>query len=164
MSELVWSRIRGSTMDERPKVRQVTSFPAYAEIDPAGTSAPLKGSRLPRLCGNRPIHCQRHLAANMASPHMRGSTWHAVAPVVDLLGFPAHAGIDRSDSPRPWLSAWLPRTCGDRPNWRSSAFRNASASPHMRGLTRQFDHDRDGQQDFSAHAGIDRATNDSLCP
>ena len=75
------------------------------------------------------------MARESAPPHTRGSTLPAGIMEHQVLGSPAHAGIDlfpiRSRSSR----AWLPRTRGDRPLLDNGFHFFREAPPHTRGST-----------------------------
>ncbi len=90
-----------------------------------------------------------------ASPRTRGSTRPYSRAPWPALGFPAHAGIDRSDPSASGDRNGLPRARGDRPYDLGGASAVRQASPRTRGSThpRRPRHQR--LQGFPAHAGID---------
>ena len=93
--------------------------------------------------------------AGEASPHTRGWTLRAAGLRVDLMGFPAHAGMDpTSPSGRP-ARAGLPRTRGDGPVIVSLAVWLMTASPHTRGWTLGVAGRQHEPSGFPAHAGMD---------
>ena len=113
----------------------------------------------------------------MASPHTRGWTPGAVFGRRPLRGFPAHAGMDRSElhlvrlsrgfpahagmdrvlavGDRPLLG--LPRTRGDGPSRVIVVGDYGMASPHTRGWTLNQLRGGLAAPGFPAHAGMDRA-------
>ena len=133
----------------------VTGFPAHAGMDLDLIIWPLTLLGLPRTCGDGPEDAWRLIDQDAASPHMRGWTQVAVSPVVLVLGFPAHAGMDPARARRSSYRSGLPRTCGDGPLHASSPVRPRPASPHMRGWTHVVNFRRPVHVGFPAHAGMD---------
>ena len=71
-----------------------------------------------------------------ASPHTRGWTVDGSGVSNTHAGFPAHAGMDPTQSARPPAPGRLPRTRGDGPVRTAYAAGRWEASPHTRGWTR----------------------------
>ena len=95
--------------------------------------------------------------AGRASPHTRGWTHSSDAADHDVEGFPAHAGMDPSHSPRRRRTSRLPRTRGDGPGARTRLRLPVGASPHTRGWTPIGLAVVEGRRGFPAHAGMDPA-------
>ena len=84
-------------------------------------------------------------------------------------GFPAHAGMDPSRSPRSRSPRGLPRTRGDGPRSAPRSTAGTAASPHTRGWTQVAVAPGRVHHGFPAHAGMDpgarrRATTPSGLP
>ena len=146
---------RGWTPPRAALDGRVDGFPAHAGMDPARGSAPCAGARLPRTRGDGPPEGNGALSAGEASPHTRGWTLlrhHGDAAVV---GFPAHAGMDRRPGRPASRAAWLPRTRGDGPEKGWTDAGAGPASPHTRGWTRGVAIRIGVAIGFPAHAGMD---------
>ena len=85
-----WTRPAGSTI--APK----RGFPAHAGMDPSRSSASRRHSRLPRTRGDGPSTRVANPRCGAASPHTRGWTRRSEGRDDRVVGFPAHAGMDRS--------------------------------------------------------------------
>ena len=114
---------------------RVTGFPAHAGMDPGRRPRRLNVRGLPRTRGDGPNRLQVTGMVAAASPHTRG--WTRIRPPTTCCcrGFPAHAGMDPSNSARSSASAGLPRTRGDGPASLTHVGIAPSASPHTRGWT-----------------------------
>ena len=130
-------------------------FPAHAGMDPSRAAGGRCGIRLPRTRGDGPRARRIRAPAPRASPHTRGWTSRCGVAAAPPSGFPAHAGMDPSASPRPSWARGLPRTRGDGPSHRASHRASDLASPHTRGWTRHRLPPRPRVSGFPAHAGMD---------
>ena len=110
---------------------------------------------LPRTRGDGPGTDSGHGQLARASPHTRG--WTAAVPllVLQVVGFPAHAGMDPAASASTALRRRLPRTRGDGPRSPCSCAHAHEASPHTRGWTLSNLLLAQLLQGFPAHAGMD---------
>ena len=108
-----------------------------------------------RTRGDGPVSCALRWLPRMASRHTRGWTPQSSGCPPRRRGFPAHAGMDLSNSsprgPRPRL----PRTRGDGPGIPPRISTQVWASPHTRGWTRVAGADGGFEHGFPAHAGMD---------
>ena len=90
---------------------------------------------LPRRSGDGPALYLSLDFSVTASPHTRGWTGSGRPVAERVHGFPAHAGMDPSNTTGHNPSPGLPRTRGDGP-WPSRALSAGDvASPHTRGCT-----------------------------
>ena len=92
-----------------------SGFPAHAGMDPMAQCGRIPSLGLPRTRGDGPDDVRRFRVAVAASPHTRGWTPSSGRSFFRTGGFPAHAGMDLSLTPRMGLRWWLPRTRGDGP-------------------------------------------------
>ena len=128
---------RGSTPRPGWRTRPAPGSPAHAGIDLSDAGRRQSRTGLPRTRGDRPLDTIAGIGGDAAPPHTRGSTSGERETPVDLVGSPAHAGIDplltmaRSPLPR------LPRTRGDRPTQPEVKTAWHEAPPHTRGSTFQ---------------------------
>ena len=130
-------------------------FPAHAGMDPrpwAGSTSP---GRFPRTRGDGPPPPRPIGHGFQVSPHTRGWTPAPRLDVAEDVGFPAHAGMDRSFGPTSHASARFPRTRGDGPAPYPPGAAAPSVSPHTRGWTRGAEAAPAGHLGFPAHAGMD---------
>jgi hypothetical protein len=118
----LWVRDTEAPPPTRGSTRMITYWsrwhwgsPAYAGIDPGGTTSVRLGRRLPRLRGDRPGDAGPSTTVPRAPPPTRGSTRDRDGWRQRHGGSPAYAGID----PRRWSPIpprrRLPRLRGDRP-------------------------------------------------
>ena len=146
---------RGWTPFSRPSLERSRGFPAHAGMDPARRRRGRRSCRLPRTRGDGPRTASSIASRRSASPHTRGWTAGDQRRAAEIVGFPAHAGMDPARD-RPFRGRRrLPRTRGDGPRRGSPSRPPPMASPHTRGWTRLLTtHPRilDG---FPAHAGMD---------
>ena len=106
-------------------------------MDPAPRpmlSDPATG-RLPRACGDGPSVLPLWRPARGGFPRMRGWTLPPAERRPGDHGFPAHAGMDPSGTPRRRRRGRLPHACGDGPSTSSFNRTPMMASPRMRGWT-----------------------------
>ncbi len=87
---------RGWTHVDQPGGSGVGGFPAHAGMDRDALPANPARHRLPRTRGDGPEPVALWAALAAASPHTRGWTQDDVRPELGAVGFPAHAGMDRS--------------------------------------------------------------------
>ena len=124
-------------------------------MDPPCTAWPSPAGRLPRTRGDGPgWGCQCRLERS-ASPHTRGWTRGDPGQHAAVVGFPAHAGMDRRVRIDIVASQRLPRTRGDGPRPDRRASSSAAASPHTRGWTHPRGLGALVGRGFPAHAGMD---------
>ena len=90
-----------------------------------------------------------------ASPHTRGWTVVPGDTGQEVLGFPAHAGMDPAPGGSSRGRRRLPRTRGDGPRSTERDSSPAMASPHTRGWTRGWRCAGVRDVGFPAHAGMD---------
>ncbi len=104
-------------------------------MDPGSRAG--RGSRrgLPRSRGDGPGSSVAPLIIVAAPPLTRGWTHVGLAVVADLVGSPAHAGMDPRDRQRPNQAEWLPRSRGDGPRQGRARLRASRAPPLTRGWT-----------------------------
>ena len=146
---------RGWTVEDARLAVRALGFPAHAGMDPHAQCYHENVKRLPRTRGDGPTCGLSLRCSRAASPHTRGWTQIGQVGVRRALGFPAHAGMDRTRRPSRRSHRRLPRTRGDGPRYSRYAHCPAPASPHTRGwtLTSSVDHGLHGG--FPAHAGMD---------
>ena len=126
---------RGSTPLDTLAPWCYTVYPACAGID---LREPVKagcGHSLPRMRGDRPLKVAVSSMSYSFTPHARGSTLVACELIIQLLVYPACAGIDRERTNLDNLGRSLPRMRGDRPLSRSSSQITVMFTPHARGST-----------------------------
>ena len=116
----VWAppHTRGSTLFGNTQIEQDLGSPAHAGIDRVLLPILALPGGLPRTRGDRPVILIPAILANMAPPHTRGSTFRRLYHETLRLGSPAHAGIDLYPVAPSTPFLRLPRTRGDRPQWR----------------------------------------------
>ena len=168
-------RLRGWTLWCWGDSLEEVGFPAPAAMDPPCSRRRSRPGRLPRACGDGPAIRPGCRLTQMASPRLRGWTFHRPGRHPRRRGFPAPAGMDRCRRrPKPWpprlpracgdgpeagpvkgRKPALPRACGDGPPRRSSCARKSWASPRLRGWTRRPATARRGGAGFPAPAGMD---------
>ena len=132
-----------------------SGFPAHAGMDPARRQREIDRGRLPRTRGDGPDNCAYRDSSSRASPHTRGWTLDRLSELRPLLGFPAHAGMDRRRARERRRDHRFPRTRGDGPSPRRGAGAQAAASPHTRGWTVAPHRREQIAGGFPAHAGMD---------
>ena len=108
-------RSRGSTRRHRLHRPGHRGFPALAGIDPFWAMVNCSPTRFPRARGDRPQTAIISIQSSTVSPRSRGSTFRRIAPARVMTGFPALAGIDLEEHPRPVGEGRFPRARGDRP-------------------------------------------------
>ena len=146
---------RGWTRSSSSRATAQPGFPAHAGMDRRTPSGPARRWRLPRTRGDGPWSGVGSPCLYRASPHTRGWTRWQLRVVAEEVGFPAHAGMDRSRTRSAACTMRLPRTRGDGPDHVKPSSSRIGASPHTRGWTR-----RDlllgvRPRGFPAHAGMD---------
>ena len=146
---------RGWTLPRRDLTRRVAGFPAHAGMDPGINHSPATSARLPRTRGDGPRAGSESRSSYSASPHTRGWTAAQRQVVDQILGFPAHAGMDLARGRSGVRAPRLPRTRGDGPDSRSLRAGRPAASPHTRGWTERSHGAPLGGEGFPAHAGMD---------
>ena len=146
---------RGWTAPPQPGQLLDAGFPAHAGMDLGLRIRQEHALGLPRTRGDGPAQNPAAATRPRASPHTRGWTLHRAAHGGDAGGFPAHAGMDRSRSPRRRRRRRLPRTRGDGPHYPGPPPPEAVASPHTRGWTRRRRLVEEPLPGFPAHAGMD---------
>ena len=110
-------------------------FPAHAGMDPATGARRPNRRWFPRPRGDGPSSSTHRSACHGVSPPTRGWTVDALPLLRPLLGFPAHAGMDRSGK-RSWRwPMWFPRPRGDGPLGRGRSVSASRVSPPTRGWT-----------------------------
>ena len=146
---------RGWTRDQRMVAARRAGFPAHAGMDLRGTRWNSSPAWVPRTRGDGPAIAAVRRPDRSGSPHTRGWTCVRLWTARPLLGFPAHAGMDRRCGSAAASRPRVPRTRGDGPNASSSEHTADRGSPHTRGWTRHPGHGRDLAHGFPAHAGMD---------
>ncbi len=126
---------RGSTCSSSGRVYSEAGYPACAGIDLGTPYSASNHSWLPRMRGDRPVMKAADGGQWQATPHARGSTQMATQRGTGLQGYPACAGIDRTEQDRKRVESWLPRMRGDRPHAYTSCSLFIVATPHARGST-----------------------------
>ena len=94
----------------------------------------MRCKRLPRTRGDRPYISNSTTKRQKATPHTRGSTLAGRNAILNIKGYPAHAGIDRIS-----LAVYVEQL----------------ATPHTRGSTHMFAFWNTPPLGYPAHAGID---------
>ena len=135
--------------------RLLSGFPAHAGMDliPMPRAAPTWW--FPRPRGDGPLAYCAALGCQPVSPPTRGWTPDHARGRRDLLGFPAHAGMDPSILLRCVAERRFPRPRGDGPLGNISLNNTERVSPPTRGWTGEvllYGPIVDG---FPAHAGMD---------
>ena len=126
---------RGWTLIGKYVIVRTRGFPADAGMDPINRLVGPVRQGLPRTRGDGPSWVADPQLGAPASPHTRGWTPVARVGAVQLVGFPAHAGMDRGRSSDATPSSRLPRTRGDGPVITVRLDGHRQASPHTRGWT-----------------------------
>ena len=147
---------RGSTAGQRGKGRGRGGSPACAGIDPTGSGAWCRGSRFPRLRGDRPQDVETQLTKLKVPPPARGSTFISTPMRGIFRGSPACAGIDPAGSTRSTPRSRFPRLRGDRPLADALVRSPTGVPPPARGSTRIRELDSAKAPGSPACAGIDR--------
>ena len=106
---------RGSTFDKNPFFFAILVYPACAGIDPTRKARTPRGTRLPRMRGDRPTDNYGLWGRVKFTPHARGSTVGIYLVPNSLLVYPACAGIDLRQWFLDLFDKGLPRMRGDRP-------------------------------------------------
>ena len=146
---------RGWTRAEVLQRGSEPGSPAHAGMDPHGDGADKLTGWLPRTRGDGPQLVLPDDGYMVAPPHTRGWTHPPGGHVRDRDGFPAHAGMDPTPTPRKTSRTRLPRTRGDGPASEPAAVRGTRAPPHTRGWTLRHQHLGAGRLGSPAHAGMD---------
>ena len=146
---------RGWTQPPVDVVAPVAGFPAHAGMDRVGFERGFAGLRFPRTRGDGPTPPSPSHSSDAVSPHTRGWTRRSRRGGRANRGFPAHAGMDRSDTADHACQRWFPRTRGDGPMGRLITTARMRVSPHTRGWTVPEVVHRHGRRGFPAHAGMD---------
>ena len=126
-------------------------------MDPPRRYRRSSGPRFPRTRGDGPVDAINTTTSGLVSPHTRGWTLASRRVPCSGAGFPAHAGMDRSNYRDGLKLPRFPRTRGDGPATGVLLFGGYVVSPHTRGWTRLDLHPRPVRNGFPAHAGMDPA-------
>ena len=148
-------RLRGWTFIPGMRWAAIAGFPAPAGMDPPARAPSAPSPRLPRACGDGPRLSASYILRREASPRLRGWTHWRPMRGWRPPGFPAPAGMDRPLRSRARRRSRLPRACGDGPRPRATTRRPSSASPRLRGWTRNGFVFSRGCAGFPAPAGMD---------
>ena len=132
-------------------------FPAHAGMDLDIRCHDGDDRRFPRPRGDGPLGVNRADGSPSVSPPTRGWTLDSRLESSNLIGFPAHAGMDLSGGSRPGACWRFPRPRGDGPHSSCTACRYCAVSPPTRGWTAEVPEDLRHVNGFPAHAGMDRA-------
>ena len=151
-------RTRGWTLEGSARMTDGIGFPAHAGMDPIQETSRNQPTRLPRARGDGPGMRKGIEHGEMASPRTRGWTLDASVFHLELRGFPAHAGMDRSRCRLGRQRDGLPRARGDGPLSGGVTSWMAGASPRTRGWTPVFPSVAVSRSGFPAHAGMDPGT------
>ncbi len=135
--------------------------PAHAGMDPASSSPLAARWGLPRARGDGPRAHARHAARRQAPPRTRGWTGPGLDLEAEVLGSPAHAGMDRRSRCRGPGRRWLPRARGDGPLLRTVAACATVAPPRTRGWTAHRAGFVGPVPGSPAHAGMDPRPRDA---
>ncbi len=128
-------RRRGWTPTMASSKTPAKGSPAQAGMDPEGRIRNHPPTRLPRAGGDGPKLAPPFREARVAPPRRRGWTPHHVAPLLELHGSPAQAGMDPRRPRSITLPGGLPRAGGDGPSPRMRVLMPPAAPPRRRGWT-----------------------------
>ena len=84
-------------MRGRTPGKKEDGYPAYAGIDLLLIDTLVPSGWLPRIRGDRPDEDEGNGKTDRATPHTRGSTRFGLAMRSLVCGYPAYAGIDRTE-------------------------------------------------------------------
>ena len=146
----------GPEAPRRSRLREeIAGFPAHAGMDHCRRRLLRRRPRFPRPRGDGPSPVAGIITLSGVSPPTRG--WTVTRPLCPpaALGFPAHAGMDRSNGANGIRSRGFPRPRGDGPLTTSPGFGSAVVSPPTRGWTRLRRDPLLPCLGFPAHAGMD---------
>ena len=130
-------------------------FPAHAGMDPRGLRSPAYREGFPRPRGDGPGSIRAEIDALVVSPPTRGWTRRLRLLQRARVGFPAHAGMDRSRPTTATGTERFPRPRGDGPWFWSYGGLAPEVSPPTRGWTRRKRGLPRSRPGFPAHAGMD---------
>ncbi len=147
--------MRGWTLACDAPILGEYGYPAHAGMDPAIPRDPIRADGLPRPCGDGPDPLTALAALCAVTPPMRGWTLIARTGPVFLMGYPAHAGMDRRGKATARLECRLPRPCGDGPTLGTLMSPSVSVTPPMRGWTLGVSMISVSNPGYPAHAGMD---------
>ena len=126
---------RGWTAFTRFTVNSVRGFPAHAGMDLKLVMDDGTEVRFPRPRGDGPFAQEQTSYISGVSPPTRGWTRYVLPAVLDLVGFPAHAGMDPLTLGQPATAIRFPRPRGDGPGQRPRSGVRFVVSPPTRGWT-----------------------------
>src|SRR6266540_3968618 len=129
-------RSRGSARGTGGGEPDGEGFPALAGIGPTWEVGTVPVGRLPRARGDRPLTTCSRAWSRGASPRSRGSARWLADGRLEVVGFPALAGIGPARPTGGARSGRLPRARGDRPPDSLSRSISMRASPRSRGSAR----------------------------
>ncbi len=146
---------RGWTRWRYVGVASSGGFPAHAGMDPPRCHGTDTVGGFPRPRGDGPTGGSNAVFVRRVSPPTRGWTFPMLISAVVKSGFPAHAGMDRTDTPGMPGAKRFPRPRGDGPAPATMARRRPAVSPPTRGWTFLGVLTAAGRGGFPAHAGMD---------
>ena len=146
---------RGWTAQRRPRPTEKRGFPAHAGMDPRQGVGVAACDRFPRPRGDGPRDAASSARLHGVSPPTRGWTPGGCLNIWLELGFPAHAGMDRSRRSGASAIVGFPRPRGDGPVKDVSWTGCTGVSPPTRGWTGTGPRAVSHRRGFPAHAGMD---------
>ena len=108
--------VRGWTLHQPDRARQLRGAPACAGMDPCGKCRSLPSRRCPRMCGDGPYDSLVGTPPIGVPPHVRGWTAGADRAAAPEGGAPASAGMARTKGRRSGAIGRCPRLRGDGPS------------------------------------------------
>ena len=139
---------------QRQRMRR-QGFPAHAGMDLRRPHCRPRRTGFPRPRGDGPYAEDYVRRFGGVSPPTRGWTLFLLLGADRVLGFPAHAGMDRKLGILRLRGCGFPRPRGDGPTLRLISTSIRPVSPPTRGWTVIADGALQGQRGFPAHAGMD---------
>ena len=149
---------RGWTPEHAARDDLGEGFPAHAGMDRGHGNGRHRRPGFPRTRGDGPFPQTSFAFVTGVSPHTRGWTQVGGPRPGDDSGFPAHAGMDPSNTASLTSSRGFPRTRGDGPRHFAFLAPPSGVSPHTRGWTPFERRGTVPDAGFPAHAGMDPLT------
>ena len=146
---------RGWTLSRHRGALTAVGSPAHAGMDRRPATSRSRRRGLPRPRGDGPAVKLLGRSVAVAPPPTRGWTPDPARDLSDLVGSPAHAGMDPSSTAPSPHSGRLPRPRGDGPSNLDWMGLPPKAPPPTRGWTRDAAHVPDLPRGSPAHAGMD---------
>ena len=135
-------------------------FPAHAGVSLRIQVHAFLLRRIPCTCGGEPDAEKHKKQEILYSLHMRGWAWPTLPRWLNLLVFPAHAGVSPKNDINTGDVVCIPCTCGGEPKGYSEAGASITYSLHMRGWASICSQIGAALEVFPAHAGVSPVASD----